>query len=158
DAPTGRRPRDIHVATATITVRLDSSRPVTPQRRLPLIIATALINENMDSTAISTSLPQIAAELRTEPVALTLALTTLMLALAVFIPVSGWVADRYGARRIFVGAIAVFLVGSLCCAASDGLGTLVAGRFVQGVGGAMMVPVGRLVLLRSVEKAELVRA
>ena len=129
-----------------------------PERRLPLIIATALFIENMDSTAISTSLPQIAAELGTEPVALKLALTTYMLALAVFIPVSGWVADRFGARRIFVGAIAVFLAGSLCCAASDGLGTLVAGRFVQGIGGAMMVPVGRLVLLRSIEKAELVRA
>ncbi|ADV28016.1 major facilitator superfamily MFS_1 [Pseudoxanthomonas suwonensis 11-1] len=131
---------------------------MSPQRRLPLIIATALFIENMDSTAISTSLPQIAAELGTEPVALKLALTTYMLALAVFIPVSGWVADRYGARRIFVGAIAVFLLGSLFCAASSGLGTLVAGRFVQGVGGAMMVPVGRLVLLRSIEKAELVRA
>ena len=129
-----------------------------PQRLLPLIVATALFIENMDSTAISTSLPQIAADLGVEPVALKLALTTYMLALAVFIPVSGWVADRFGARRIFVGAIAVFLLGSLGCAASEGLGQLVAGRFVQGIGGAMMVPVGRLVLLRSVEKSELVRA
>src|SRR5690606_31255966 len=79
----------------------DCSRPVRPERRLPLIIATALFIENMDSTAITTSLPQIAAELGTEPVALKLALTTYMLALAVFIPVSGWVADRFGARRIF---------------------------------------------------------
>jgi Arabinose efflux permease len=133
-------------------------RSVSPQRRLPLIIATALFIENMDSTAISTSLPQIAAELGTEAVALKLALTTYMLALAVFIPVSGWVADRFGARNIFIGAIAVFLLGSLGCAASNGLGQLVAARFVQGVGGAMMVPVGRLVLLRSVEKSELVRA
>ncbi|WP_028918258.1 MFS transporter [Pseudoxanthomonas sp. J35] len=129
-----------------------------PQRLLPLIVATALFIENMDSTAISTSLPQIAADLGVEPVALKLALTTYMLALAVFIPISGWIADRYGARRIFIGAIAVFLLGSLGCAASHGLGQLVAGRFVQGIGGAMMVPVGRLVLLRSVEKAELVRA
>ena len=129
-----------------------------PQRLLPLIVATALFIENMDSTAISTSLPQIAAELGTEPVALKLALTTYLLALAVFIPVSGWVADRFGARRTFVGAIAVFLLGSLGCAASDGLGQLVAGRFVQGVGGAMMVPVGRLVLLRTIDKAELVKA
>ncbi|HST45077.1 MAG TPA: MFS transporter [Luteimonas sp.] len=129
-----------------------------PQRLLPLIVATALFIENMDSTAIATSLPQIAADLGVEPIALKLALTTYMVALAVFIPVSGWVADRFGARRIFMGAIAVFLLGSLGCAASDGLGQLVAGRFVQGVGGAMMVPVGRLVLLRSVEKSELVRA
>ncbi|MBO9715957.1 MAG: MFS transporter [Pseudoxanthomonas sp.] len=129
-----------------------------PQRLLPLIVATSLFIENMDSTAISTSLPQIAAELGTEPVSLKLALTTYMLALAVFIPVSGWVADKVGARRTFVGAIAVFLLGSLGCAASVGLGTLVAGRFVQGIGGAMMVPVGRLVLLRTIDKAELVRA
>lgn len=129
-----------------------------PQRLLPLIIATALFIENMDSTAISTSLPQIAADLGVEPVALKLALTTYMLALAVFIPVSGWVADRFGARRVFVTAIAVFLLGSIGCAASSGLGQLVAGRFVQGVGGAMMAPVGRLVLLRSVEKSGLVRA
>lgn len=129
-----------------------------PQRLLPLIVATALFIENMDSTAIATSLPQIAADLGTEPIALKLALTTYLLALAVFIPVSGWVADRFGARRIFVAAIAVFLLGSLGCAASQGLGQLVAGRFVQGVGGAMMVPVGRLVLLRSIDKAELVRA
>lgn len=131
---------------------------MSPKRLLPLIIATALFIENMDSTAISTSLPQIAADLGVEPVALKLALTTYMLALAVFIPVSGWVADRFGARRVFMAAIGVFLLGSLGCAASDGLGQLVAGRFVQGIGGAMMVPVGRLVLLRSVEKSELVRA
>ena len=83
------------------------------ERLLPLIVATALFIENMDSTAIATSLPQIAADLGTEPVALKLALTTYLLALAVFIPVSGWVADRFGARRTFVVAIAVFLLGSL---------------------------------------------
>lgn len=132
--------------------------PLPPQRLIPLIIATALFIENMDSTAIATSLPQIAADLGVEPVALKLALTTYMLALAVFIPVSGWVADRFGAKPVFMTAIGVFLAGSLGCAASDGLGQLVAARFVQGVGGAMMVPVGRLVLLRSVEKSELVRA
>src|SRR5690606_16649854 len=132
--------------------------PLSPKRLLPLIIATALFIENMDSTAISTSLPQIAADLGVAPVALKLALTTYMLALAIFIPVSGWVADRFGAKPVFMGAIGVFLLGSLGCAASDGLGQLVAGRFVQGVGGAMMVPVGRLVLLRSIEKSELVRA
>jgi EmrB/QacA subfamily drug resistance transporter len=131
---------------------------VTPQRRLPLIVATALFIENMDSTAISTSMPQIAADIGVEPVALKLALTTYMLALAVFIPISGWVADRFGAKKVFMAAIAVFLLGSLGCAASQGLGQLVAGRFIQGVGGAMMVPVGRLVLLRSVDKSELVRA
>ena len=128
------------------------------ERLLPLIVATALFIENMDSTAITTSLPAIAIDLGVEPVALKLALTTYMLALAVFIPISGWVADRFGARPTFMAAIAVFLLGSLGCAAADSLGALVSARFLQGMGGAMMVPVGRLVLLRSVPKAQLVQA
>ncbi|TDR42463.1 EmrB/QacA subfamily drug resistance transporter [Tahibacter aquaticus] len=129
-----------------------------PERRLPLIIACALFIENMDSTAISTALPTIAAEFDTSPVALKLALTTYLVALAVFIPVSGWIADRYGSRTTFVLAIAVFLLGSIACAASGSLPALVAARFVQGMGGALMVPVGRLVLLRTVPKNELVVA
>jgi MFS family permease len=127
-------------------------------RLLPLIVACALFIENMDSTVLSTSLPAIAADLATDPIALKLALTAYLLSLAVFIPVSGWVADRFGARPTFMAAIAVFLLGSLGCAASGSLGTLVAARFVQGMGGAMMVPVGRLVLLRTVPKSELVQA
>jgi EmrB/QacA subfamily drug resistance transporter len=123
-----------------------------------LIVACALFIENMDSTVLSTSLPAVAADLATDPIALKLALTTYLLALAVFIPVSGWVADRFGARATFVSAIGVFLLGSVGCALSDSLGALVAGRFVQGAGGAMMVPVGRLVLLRTIPKAEIVQA
>lgn len=128
------------------------------ERLLPLIVASALFIENMESTAIATSLPQIAADLGVEPVVLKLALTAYMLALAVFIPISGWMADRFGSRTTFMSAIAVFLCGSLACAASQSLGMLVAARFLQGTGGAMMVPVGRLVLLRSIEKSRLVRA
>jgi EmrB/QacA subfamily drug resistance transporter len=131
---------------------------MTSSRLLPLIVACALFVENMDSTVLSTSLPAIAVDLATDPIALKLALTTYLLALAVFIPVSGWVADRFGARATFTAAIAVFLLGSIGCALSDSLGALVAGRFVQGAGGAMMVPVGRLVLLRTVPKHELVQA
>ncbi len=127
-------------------------------RLLPLIVACALFIENMDSTVLSTSLPAIAEDLATDPIALKLALTAYLLSLAVFIPVSGWVADRFGARTTFMSAIAVFLLGSIGCAASGSLGMLVATRFVQGMGGAMMVPVGRLVLLRTVPKSELVRA
>ncbi|WP_242106827.1 DHA2 family efflux MFS transporter permease subunit [Luteimonas aquatica] len=127
-------------------------------RLLPLIVACALFIENMDSTVISTSLPEIARDLATDPIALKLALTTYLLALAVFIPISGWVADRFGARPTFMAAIGVFLLGSVGCAASGSLETLVAARFVQGMGGAMMVPVGRLVLLRTVPKSELVQA
>jgi len=128
------------------------------KRLLPLIVACALFIENMDSTAIATSLPMMAHDLGTEPIALKLALTAYLLALAVFIPVSGWIADRFGARSIFMTAIAVFLVGSLACAISGSLETLVAARFLQGMGGALMVPVGRLVLLRSIPKNELVNA
>src|SRR4029078_13324896 len=119
-------------------------------RLLPLIVACALFIENMDSTVLSTSLPAIAADLSTDPIALKLALTTYLLSLAVFIPVSGWVADRVGARSTFMTAIGVFLLGSIACAASGSLGTLVASRFLQGMGGAMMGPVRRLVLLRGV--------
>src|SRR5215813_292051 len=87
-------------------------------RLLPLIVACALFIENMDSTVLSTSLPAIADDLATDPIALKLALTAYLLSLAVFIPVSGWVADRFGARRTFMTAIGVFLLGSIACAAS----------------------------------------
>src|ERR1044072_7333304 len=96
-----------------------------PARLLPLIVACALFIENMDSTVLSTSLPAIATELGTHPLAPTLALTTHLLSLAVFLRVSGWVADRFGARPTFMTAIAVFLLGSIACAASGSLGTLV---------------------------------
>ncbi|MFT3756196.1 MAG: MFS transporter [Pseudoxanthomonas sp.] len=129
-----------------------------PTRLLPLIVACALFIENMDSTVIATSLPAMAKDLGTDPIALKLAMTAYLLSLAVFIPISGWVADRFGSRTTFCGAIGVFLVGSLCCAASGSLGGLVAARTLQGVGGAMMVPVGRLVLLRSIPKNQLVQA
>lgn len=114
--------------------------------------------ENMDSTVIATSLPVIARDLNESPVALKLALTSYLLSLAVFIPISGWMADRFGARTVFRSAICVFMGGSILCALSDSLAGFVAARFVQGMGGAMMVPVGRLVVLRSTSKDELVQA
>jgi len=123
-----------------------------------LIIATALFMENMDGTVISTSLPAIASDLHQDPIVLKLALTSYMLTLAVFIPASGWIADRFGARTVFCSAIVVFTLGSILCGASNSLATLIAARVFQGLGGAMMVPVGRLVLLRSVEKSDLVNA
>lgn len=125
---------------------------------VPMIVATALFMENMDSTVIATSLPTIARDLHEDPIALKLALTSYLVSLAVFIPISGWMADRFGARKIFRSAIAVFMGGSLLCALSSTLGGFVAARFVQGMGGAMMVPVGRLVVLRTTSKAELVRS
>ena len=124
----------------------------------PLIIATALFMENMDGTVLSTSLPAIAVDLGQDPIVLKLALTSYMLTLAVFIPASGWVADRLGARTVFCSAIVIFTLGSILCGASTSLGTLIAARVFQGLGGAMMVPVGRLVLLRSVPRSDIVRA
>ena len=123
-----------------------------------LIVATALFMENMDGTVIATSLPAIARDLHQDPIVLKLALTSYMLTLAVFIPASGWIADRFGARTVFCSAIVVFSLGSILCGASTSLDTLIAARVFQGLGGAMMVPVGRLVLLRSVEKSDLVNA
>jgi EmrB/QacA subfamily drug resistance transporter len=132
--------------------------PLTRERLVPLIVAVAMFMENMDSTVIATALPAIASDIGTHPLALKLAITSYLLALAIFIPVSGWMADRFGARTIFRTAIAVFMVGSIGCALSHTLSHFVIARFLQGMGGAMMSPVGRLVLLRSVEKSKLVDA
>ena len=123
-----------------------------------LIIATALFMENMDGTVLATSLPAIARDLGQDPIVLKLALTSYMLTLAVFIPASGWVADKFGARTVFCSAIGVFTLGSILCGASSSLPTLIAARVFQGLGGAMMVPVGRLVLLRSTPKSDMVNA
>ncbi|RXZ38964.1 MFS transporter [Oxalobacteraceae bacterium CAVE-383] len=125
---------------------------------IPLIVACALFMEQIDSTVIATSLPVLAIDMGVDPLALKLALTSYMVSLAVFIPVSGWVADRFGAQTVFRSAIAVFMLGSILCGVSQTLPEFVAARFFQGIGGAMMVPVGRLVILRSVEKANLVQA
>ena len=104
-------------------------------RILPLVVASALFMENMDSTVIATSLPAIAHDLRVDPVILKLAFTTYLLSLTVFIPISGWTADRFGARNVFRAAIAVFTLGSIACGFAQSLEGLVAARAVQGLGG-----------------------
>ena len=123
-----------------------------------LIVACALFMENLDGMVISTALPAIARDLHEDPIALKLALTSYLLALAVFIPASGWVADRFGTRTVFRAAIVVFTFGSVCCGLSSSLPGFILARVLQGTGGAMMVPVGRLLLLRTVERRDLVRA
>jgi EmrB/QacA subfamily drug resistance transporter len=125
---------------------------------VPLIVACAMFMQSLDSTVIATALPTIARSLGESPLRLNVAITCYLLSLAVFIPISGWTADRLGARRVFSGAIVVFTLGSIGCGYADSLPALVAARIVQGMGGAMMVPVGRLVLLRTVPKSDLVRA
>ena len=125
---------------------------------MPLIVAVALFMENMDSTVIATSLPAIARDIGTDPLALKLAVTSYLLSLAIFLPVSGWTADRFGARTVFRAAIGVFMLGSIGCALSSSLSQFVLARIIEGMGGAMMTPVGRLILVRSVDKRELINA
>src|SRR3954447_1883818 len=142
-----------------IRARADPADPFMSHDRLvPLIIAIALFMENMDSTIIATSLPAIAADIGANPLALKLAITSYLLSLAVFIPASGWTADRFGARTVFRAAIAVFVIGSIGCAFANSLEGFVVARIVQGMGGAMMTPVGRLVLIRSIDRRQLVDA
>jgi EmrB/QacA subfamily drug resistance transporter len=123
-----------------------------------LIVACAIFMETLDGTVIATSLPAIAADLHEDPITLKLALTSYLLSLAIFIPASGWVADKFGARTIFRSAIFIFTLGSVLCGFSSTLWGFVVARMIQGFGGAMMVPVGRLVLLRSVARSEVVGA
>src|SRR5207249_5616286 len=133
---------------------VSGSRPIL----VPLVVACAMFMQNLDSTVIATALPTIAQSLGESPLTLNVAITCYLLSLAVFIPISGWTADRFGARRVFSLAIVVFTLGSIGCGLANSLSALVAARIVQGMGGALMVPVGRLVLLRTVEKSDLVRA
>ncbi|MFO1293289.1 MAG: MFS transporter [Rubrivivax sp.] len=127
-------------------------------RALTLVVASALFMENLVGTVIATSLAPMARDLGVDPVTLKLAFTAYYVALAIFIPVSGWCAERFGARTVFALAIAVFTLASVACALAGSLAMLVALRFVQGLGGAMMLPIARLILLRVVPKRELLAA
>jgi EmrB/QacA subfamily drug resistance transporter len=158
-APGAGPPGDGASARPGAPVDADRSRRTSRRSRITaLIVACALFMQNLDSTVIATALPTIARAFGAEPVHMNVALTAYLLSLAVFIPASGWIADRFGAKHVFRLAIIVFTVGSVLCGQSDSLGELVAARVFQGMGGAMMVPVGRLVLLRTVPKHELVAA
>src|SRR5580692_8719531 len=114
--------------------------------------------EQLDSTIITTAIPAMAHSLATTPVRLNLAITAYVLTLAVFIPVSGWFADRFGARQIFVLALSIFTLSSALCGIAWNFEMLLAMRILQGLGGAMMTPVGRLILLRSFPRKDLVTA
>jgi EmrB/QacA subfamily drug resistance transporter len=125
---------------------------------IPLIVGCAFFMEGLDSTMIAVSIPAMARSLGESPLRLNLVITTYLLSLAVFIPVSGWIADRLGTRVVFCGAVLIFAAGSALCGLSTSLPMLLAFRVVQGFGGAMMTPVGRLILLRSFPRASLVSA
>ena len=125
---------------------------------VPLIVATAFFMENLDGTVIATALPQMAGSFGVGPADLSIGMTSYLLTLAVFIPVSGWFADRFGARTVFASAIAVFTIASALCGISQTLGQFAAARILQGAGGAMMVPVGRMVVMRDTPKPDMMRA
>jgi MFS family permease len=125
---------------------------------IALIVSCAFFMQQLDGTVIATALPQMAISFNDTPVNVSIGMTAYLLTLAVFIPSSGWMADRFGARTIFGSAIAVFTIGSVLCGLASTLPLFTAARMLQAVGGAMMVPVGRLIVLRSVEKHELIRS
>src|SRR6201992_2323302 len=136
----------------------DSGAPRPHVRPIALVVGAAMFMEQLDGTVLATALPSMARELHVAAPSLSIALTSYLISLAIFIPVSGRVADRFGARTVFRGAIITFILGSIACSLSPNVACLVAARFFQGVGGALMLPVGRLVLVRSVEKRDLIQA
>jgi EmrB/QacA subfamily drug resistance transporter len=128
------------------------------QRYLPWLVAVALFMENLDATIVNTAVPSIAAALGVAPLSIKAVLTSYTLSLAVLIPLSGWMADRFGTRTVFGAAVALFSLGSLACGLSSNLHALIASRVLQGIGGAMMTPVGRLALVRSFPRSQLMTA
>ena len=131
---------------------------VRDHRSIALIVASALFMQNLDSAVLATALPSMARDLHEDPERLGAAITSYLVALTVFIPFSSWIADRFGAKRVFMLAILTFVFASVLCGRSQGLGELVAFRILQGFGGAMMVPVGRLLLLREIPKKDMLSA
>lgn len=125
---------------------------------VPLVIACGMLMSQLDSTIIATSIPQMARSFGVSPLKLNVAITSYLITLAVFIPISGWCADRFGPRRVFCTALALFTLGSVLCGLSTSLTMLIGTRILQGLGGAMMTPVGRLILIRSFPKAQLITA
>src|ERR1700730_5741854 len=137
------------------TARMDSP---TVKRFLPWVVATALFMEQLDSTIVNTAVPSMAASLHVTPLSLKAVVASYILSLAVCIPVSGWIADRYGTRRVFALAIAVFTISSVFCGLAMNVPQMVAARILQGIGAAMMMPVGRLTVIRTFPKSELLHA
>src|SRR4051812_14051316 len=135
---------------------MDSS--ASSRRLLPWLVAVAFFMEALDTTILNTAVPAIARALSVAPLSMKAVLSSYTLSLAVFIPISGWVADRFGTRRVFASAIGLFTLGSMLCGLSESIHVLVACRILQGCGGAMMLPVGRLTMVRTFAKSELIRA
>src|ERR1035437_8185896 len=153
-------PNTINGITPTPAETLASPSPLAPSSKslLPWLIAVAFFMESLDTTILNTAVPTIAAALHVAPLSMKSVLASYTLSLAVFIPISGWMADRFGTRRVFASAIGIFTLGSFLCGISSNIHVLVACRILQGCGGSMMVPVGRLTVVRTFAKSELVRA
>jgi MFS family permease len=135
-----------------------AGEPIDPRlRNVALLVAGCFFMEYFDGTIVTTAAPRIGAALHVSAAATGLVVTAYLVTLAVLIPLSGWLAARWGARPVFLAAIAIFTLASAACAASTSLGMLVAARVVQGAGGAMMVPVGRLTVLSATRKTQLIR-
>ncbi len=143
---------------ASLDTTPPESTASTVKKYLPWVVATALFMEQLDSTIVNTAIPSMAASLGVAPLSLKAVVTSYILSLAVGIPVSGWIADRYGTRRVFALAVAIFTVSSVLCGLSVNVPMLVAARILQGLGAAMMTPVGRLAIIRTFAKSELLVA
>jgi EmrB/QacA subfamily drug resistance transporter len=142
-------------------IETSSSQPslaASSKRLVPWLIAVAFFMESLDTTILNTAVPTMAAALHVAPLSMKSVLASYTLSLAVFILISGWMADRFGTRRVFASAIGIFTLGSFLCGISSNLHVMVACRILQGCGGSMMVPVGRLTVVRTFAKSELVRA
>ena len=130
----------------------------TAKRLLPWLVAVGFFMESLDTTILNTAVPAMAHALQVPPLSMKAVLASYTLSLAVFIPISGWMANRYGTRRVFAAAIGTFTLGSFCCGLSSDIHLLVAFRVLQGMGGALMLPVGRITMVRAFPKSELIRA
>lgn len=128
------------------------------KKYLPLILATSIFMQMLDSTILNTSLPSIAVDLHESPLNMQNAIISYVLTLALFMPVSGFLADKFGTKKIFIFSLVVFILGSLFCSLSSNLPELVISRVIQGIGGSLMTPVGRLALIKTFDKNELVQA
>ncbi len=127
-------------------------------RLVALIIAASMCMQLLEGVIIATALPAMAVSFGVPPLELSIGLTIYMFAAAIFMPLAGWLADRYGPRRVFLAALVLFVLASLTCGIAQTLGQFILARFIQGIGGAIIIPVGRILVLRSVEKSELVHA
>src|ERR1700674_1897950 len=152
-SPTNPSPPDPIKASPSPPTLAPSSR-----RTLPWLVAVAFFMESLDTTILNTAVPAVAAALHVAPLSMKSVLASYTLSLAIFIPISGWMADRFGTRRVFAAAIGIFTLGSFLCGMSTNIHALVACRILQGCGGSMMVPVGRLTLVRTFAKSEFIRA